>query len=76
MVDKIRRCPEDVVVAVLADIAGLEVIEGLAACVRPVVATDAAARDIGVIEVRRTPGNGGMTIVAGFCAGDVRLILP
>ena len=53
MVDSTDRRPDVGRVAVLADIAGLNVCGILACRVVTVVAANAVIRDIGVIEVRR-----------------------
>ena len=47
----------------------------LARRVGAVVAADAIARDINVIEVRRDPRNRCMAVVAVVAAGDVRRVL-
>ena len=75
MIDAIRRRPEDVIVAVLADITGQDMVEGLAGRFRAIVTTDAIARDIGMIKIRRDPRVGGMAVVTVVAAGNVRLIL-
>ena len=47
----------------------------LAGRVGAVVAADAVARDIHVIEIRRDPGDGCMAVVAVVAARDVRRVL-
>ena len=74
MVDRIGRRPHIAVVAVLADIRGLYVCQILASGFDAVMAAEAVARDIHVIECRGSPGNRRVTIVAGIVAGDVRRV--
>ena len=50
--------------AVLADIGRVHMRWVLAGCVSAIVATEAIARDIGVVEYRRNPKCTRMTIVA------------
>jgi len=75
MIDKIRRRPHYVVMAVLADIAGQDVVKGLAACVRPVVTTDAVTGDIRMIKSCRGPCVCRVAVITVVAAGNVRLIL-
>lgn len=53
MVDGADRCPDIGGVAVLADIARLNVCEIFAGCIGTVMAVNAVIRDIDVIEVCR-----------------------
>ena len=53
MVDGADRCPDVGGVAVLADIAGLNVCETLARRIVAVVAVNAVIRDVYVVEIRR-----------------------
>ena len=47
----------------------------LPCCNRPVVAAYAIAHDVGVIEIRRSPRDGRMAIVAIFAACDMSRVL-
>ena len=71
MIDRNCRRPHIAVVAVLADIRRLYVCQVLAGGVYAVVAAEAVARNIHVIECRRPPGNRRMTVIAGIVTGDV-----
>ena len=64
------------VMAILADIAGLDMRRSLAGGVGAVVAVDAVARNIYMVEVRRQPAKRRMTVVAGVAAGDVIQVFP
>ena len=48
---------------------------GLAGRFNAIVATDAVARDVYVIEVGRNPPACPVTVVAGVAAGDMRRVL-
>jgi hypothetical protein len=61
-------------VAILADVGGADVIQALAGCIDAVVAAEAVARDVGMVEIRRLPGCGGMTVVAVVAAREVRRV--
>ena len=61
--------------AVLANIRRLDMGRCLAGCFRAVVAIDAITGDIYVIEVRRQPAGGRVTVVAGIAARDMRWCL-
>ena len=58
-------------VAVLADVAGLNMGERFTGRFNTVVATDTISRDVYVIEIRGQPGHRRMAIVAGVVAIDV-----
>ena len=62
-------------VAVLTHICRRHVCRVFAGRVGAVVAADAVARDIHVIEIRRDPGDGCMAVVAVVAACDVRRVL-
>jgi len=72
VVDSIDGRPYVGAMAVLADIRRLYVSQVLARGFRAVMATDAVAGDVYVIEVRGPPGNRRVTIVASIVTGDVR----
>ena len=59
------------VVAVFADIAGLNMRQALAGRLRAIVAVDAVAGDVHMVEIRWQPANGRVTVVAVYSAGDV-----
>jgi len=71
VIDRDSRRPHIAVVAVFADIGRLYVCQILAGGFHAVMATDAVAGNVHVIEVRRPPGDCGVTIVTGVVAGDV-----
>ena len=71
VVDEVGRRPEDIVVAVLADIGRVDVGRSLAGRIRAVVAVGAVAGDVHVIEVRRDPRVRRVAIVAVGATGDV-----
>lgn len=53
VIDSISRRPNDVVMAIFADIAGLHVGRTLAGCLRTIVTINTIAGDVDVIEVCR-----------------------
>lgn len=61
--------------AVLANIAGRNVVGIFADRIGSIVATRTIVRNIGVIEIRRNPASRRVTVVTGVAAGDVALIL-
>jgi len=63
--------PDGRVVAVLADVGRLHMQRALAGSFGAVVAAEAVVHDVDVVEVRRYPGDGGVTIIAIVTAGDV-----
>lgn len=63
-------------VAVLADIRCLNVCLVLARCVRAIVTTHAVPGDVDVIEIRRQPADGTVTIIAIIAAGNMVLAFP
>lgn len=71
VIDRVRRCPDVGIVAILANVCSLNMRGVLAGCIRAVVAIDAGIRDVGVIEVRGEPADGGMAVVAIFTACDM-----
>ena len=75
VIHDIDRCPDDIVVAILADIGGVDMCQVLADGIGAVVATDTIIRDVGVVEVGRNPRRGRMAIVAGIAAGKMRRVL-
>ena len=75
VVDDIGRCPDHVVVAVLARVGRVDVVQALACRIGTVVAADAVAGDIDVVEVCRAPPRGRMAVVAVVAAREVRRVL-
>ena len=71
MVHPVGRGERHVVVAILADNAGLDMRRILAGGVRAVVAAEAVIHDIRVIEIGRYPAHGCMAVVAVIAAIDV-----
>ncbi len=74
VVDAAGGAPCRRVVAALAYVAGLDVSRVLARSVRAVVAAEAVARDVHVVEVRGHPGDGRVAVVAVVAARDVRRV--
>ena len=70
-INQIGRRKQNGVVAVLAKIAGQNMIDILANRIRAVVTAEAVAREIGMIEVRRYPCHRRVAIVAGVAARDM-----
>jgi len=75
VINGIHRYPDVGRVAVFADIARLYMRRGFARSIRAVVAAGAITGDVYVVEVRRQPANGRMTIVAVVAAVDMTLVL-
>lgn len=75
VIDTIRRLPEDIVVAVFANISRRHVCRAFARLVDAVVAADAVAGDVHVVEVRRYPRDSRMTVIAIVAARNVIHIL-
>ena len=71
MVDRRYRAPGRRVMAVLTNIGRQRVIRALTSCIGAVVAADAVIGDVGVIKVRRHPGNCCMAVVAIVTARDM-----
>jgi len=71
----VHGCPHVAVVAVLTDIRCLNMGQVFARGVQPVVAAYTIARDVQVVEGRRTPCNCCVAIVAGFAADEVCRVL-
>lgn len=61
--------------AILAYVACERMRRALSRCVTAVVTIHATIRDVGVIEVRRSPGNGRVAIIAIIAAGNMRRML-
>ena len=61
--------------AILADVAGLQMCLGLAGCVGAIVTGRTIAGDIHMIEIRGQPGNGRVAVVTGIAAGYMRGML-
>lgn len=75
MIDLVGRCEQHGIVAVLANIAGQYMIDALANRIGSIVATEAIARNIGMIKICRYPASRRVTVVAGIAARDVPRIL-
>ena len=75
VIDPICRCEDDIVMTVLADIGGLEMRWILACRIRAIVAAEAIAGDVDVIEVRRNPAHGRMAVIAVVATTDMSRIL-
>ncbi len=72
VVDRYRWRERDDTMAVLANRRGLNMRSILTSRIATVVTTDAVARDIDVVKVRRSPGHSRVAIVAGISAADMR----
>lgn len=75
MVDPVDGCENDVVVAVLAGVRGLNMSLVLANCPRAVMAAEAVVCDGGMVEGCRNPAVGGVAVIAGIAAGNVSRML-
>jgi hypothetical protein len=75
MIHLVDRCEQHSIVAVLASIAGRNMIAIFACCICAVVTAEAITGDIDVIEVCRHPGRGRVAVVATVAAGDVCRVL-
>ena len=71
MVDDVCRREDNVVVAVLADIRGLDMRRVFTDRIAAVMATETVIHDICVIECCRYPPDGRMAIVAVISTGDM-----
>ena len=72
---RISRRPDNVVVAVFADVGRRDVHRVLACRISTVMAVDATTRNVGVIEVGRNPRDAGMAVIAIVTAGYVVWVL-
>ena len=63
------------VVAVFADIGRKHVSRSFAGGVTTIVATGAIIRDVGMVKVRRSPGDGRVAVIAIVATRDVRRVL-
>lgn len=75
VIDTVCRRPDGGVMAVFANVAGPDVVEGLAGCVCAVVTAEAVAGNVCMIEGRRQPRYRCMAVVTIITAGNVRLTL-
>jgi len=75
MLDPVRRRKDHVVMAVLANIGGLNVQRTLADRIGTVMTAETIRHDICVLESRRNPAIGCMTVVTIVAATDVRRVL-
>lgn len=76
MVDNVCRREDNVVVAILADIRGLDVRRVFTDRIAAVMATETVIHDICVIECCRYPPDGCMAIVAVISTRDMRWGFP
>lgn len=75
MIDPVCWREDNVVVARLAEVSGLDMRRVLPGCGGAVVAAEAVIGDVYVIEVGGHPASRGVAIVTGFSAGDMRRVL-
>ena len=75
VIDNDNRRPQACCMAVFADVRRTNVCQIFASRVRTVMAADTVAGDIDVIEVRRCPGDSGMTVVTGCATAYVSRML-
>jgi len=76
VVDAVDRCPENRVVAILADVTGADMSRALAGRIDTVMAADTIAGNVHMVEVRGDPGVRRMAVVAGVAALDMGRMLP
>ena len=74
VIDSGHRRPDRGAVTILADIGGQRVQWVLARRIGAVVTTKAIVDDIGVIEIRWRPRNGGMAVIAIVSTRDMRWV--
>ena len=75
MIDPVRWREDNVVVARLAKVCGLDMCRVLPDCGRAVVAAEAVVGDVYVIEVGGHPTSRSVAIVTGVRAGNMRRVL-
>ena len=75
VIDRIDGSPHIAVVTILTDVARLHMRQVFAGSIQAVVAACAIARNIHVVECRRSPGDRRVAIVAGIAAREVRWVL-
>jgi len=75
VIDPVRWREDNVVVARLAKISGLDMRRALPDCGGAVVAAKAVVGDVYVIEVGGHPTSRGVAIVTGVRAGNMRRVL-
>ena len=75
VIDRIDGGPHIAVVTILTDVARLNMRQVFADSILAVVAAGAIARNIQVVECRRSPGDGRVAVVAGIAAGEVCRVL-
>ncbi len=75
VVDRVRRCPFDVVVAVFAQLRCRDVCRGFPCSSKAVMAAGAIAGYVDVVEIGRHPGSRRVAVVAVVAAADMRLVL-
>jgi len=75
MVDSISRRPDHVVVAILTNVGRIDMSGILARSLSAIVTTEAIIAYTRVVERRRQPCCGGMAIIAGVAARDMRRVL-
>ena len=71
VIDVVGRCPDDPVMAVLANIGRLYVGRSLAGRLGAVVTVNAITADVDMIEVRRNPGLGSVAVITSNTTVDV-----
>ena len=75
MVDRVGGRPDQVVMAILAEVGRIDVSGTLARCLDTVMAARTVVDDIGVIEVGRNPRVGRMAVVTIVAAADMCRVL-
>ncbi len=75
VIDSIGWCPDVAVMAVFADVAGLDVCDVLTRSLHAVVAADAIADDADVVKSRRAPGIRCVAVITGIAAVDMSRVL-
>jgi len=75
VIDRVDGSPHIAVVTILTDVARLHMRQGFARSIQAVVAACAIARNIHVVECRRSPGNRRVAVVTGIAAREVCRVL-
>ena len=75
VVDRIDGSPHIAVVTILTDVARLQMRQVFAGSIQAIVAACAIARNIQVVECRRSPGDGRVAVIAGIAAGEMCRVL-
>ena len=75
VIDGVRRCEGDSIMAVDAQVSRIDVRQVFTDGIGAIMAADAITRDVGMVEVGRSPRRGRMAIVTGVAACKMRRVL-